>query len=92
MLKTPALAVAVAVATATTGLAQEPSVERLDPALDQLLDVDAPIRMLGDGFRWTEGPVWVPAAGELLFCDIPGNVIHAWHPETGMRQFMKPSG
>jgi gluconolactonase len=90
MLKTPVIAVAVAVAAAA--LAQEPSIERLDPALDALLDAATPIRVLADGFQWTEGPVWVPAAGELLFCDIPGNIIHAWHPETGLRPFMKPSG
>lgn len=92
MLKTPVIALAVAAAATAAALAQEPSIERLDPALDALLDAATPIRMLADGFQWTEGPVWVPAAGELLFCDIPGNIIHAWHPETGLRPFMKPSG
>ncbi len=79
-------------ATATAALAQEPSIERLDPALDELLDSDAPIEMLSDGYQWTEGPAWNAEAGELLFSDIPNNVIHAWDPEDGMRVYMKPSG
>jgi gluconolactonase len=72
--------------------AREPSIERLDPALDALLDADAEIEMLGDGFTWVEGPAWNAAARELLFSEIPKNVIHAWNPEGGMRVFMQPSG
>jgi gluconolactonase len=86
------LASAIVLTAAAAAHAQQPSVERLDPALDALLDAAAPIEVIAEGFQWSEGPVWVPAAGELLFCDIPGNVIHAWHPESGLRPFMKPSG
>jgi gluconolactonase len=72
--------------------AQMPSVERMDPALDALLDAQAPIETLAQGYQWSEGPVWDSAAGELLFSDVPNNVIHAWNPEQGLRVFMKPSG
>ncbi len=72
--------------------AQEPSIERLDPALDELIAPGAEIRNLGEGYVWTEGPVWEENEGRLLFSDIPNNVIHSWHPETGMSEFMKPSG
>ncbi len=72
--------------------AEQPSVERLDPALDALLDANTPIEMLGEGYGWSEGPVWDQAAGELLFSDVPNNIIHAWKPEIGVRIFMKPSG
>jgi gluconolactonase len=56
-------------------LAQNPSVRRLDPALDSLVAVDATIELAADGFGFTEGPVWM-RAGYLLFTDVPGNVIY----------------
>jgi gluconolactonase len=56
-------------------LAQNPSVRRLDPALDSLVAVDARIELAADGFGFTEGPVWM-RAGYLLFTDVPGNVIY----------------
>ncbi|MBK1882307.1 SMP-30/gluconolactonase/LRE family protein [Luteolibacter pohnpeiensis] len=71
---------------------EDPTIERIDPALDQLVPKDAAIEVLATGFKWAEGPVWDEKSGELLFSDIPNNVIHAWNPETGLRDFMKPSG
>jgi gluconolactonase len=90
MHQTPILAISLTLAA--SAFAQEPSIERLDPALDAMLDSQAPIEMLAEGFQWTEGPVWNATAGELLFSDIPNNVIHAWKAGTGLRVFMKPSG
>lgn len=71
--------------------AAEMSVERLDPALDKLIPADAKIEVLADGFGWAEGPVWNAKTGELLFSDVPGNVIHAWK-DGKIREFMRPSG
>lgn len=88
--KTLAPFVFLALTTAT--FSQEPSIERLDPALDALLDPQTSIEKLAEGFEWSEGPVWYPATGELLFSDVPNNVIHAWKTGTGSRVFMKPSG
>jgi gluconolactonase len=34
------------------------SMERLDPALDQLVPKDAAIEKLAGGFTFTEGPLW----------------------------------
>lgn len=90
MLKTSAAICFLAMITYAFG--QEPSIERLDPALDALLDSKAPIELIGEGYTWSEGPVWNAAAGELLFSDVPNNVIHAWKEGAGMRVFMKPSG
>jgi gluconolactonase len=55
--------------------AQEKAVERLDPALDRIVSVDATIDTAAEGFGFTEGPVWMKA-GYLLFTDVPGNVIY----------------
>ena len=46
---------------------------------------------LADGFGFTEGPVWRPAEGSLLFSDIPGNRIHRWRPGAAVETFREPS-
>ncbi|VTS05405.1 SMP-30/gluconolactonase/LRE family protein [Tuwongella immobilis] len=67
------------------------TVERLDPALDQLIDKQAFIEKLADGFDWSEGPVWFPE-GYLLFSDIPKNTIWKWNPKKGIELFLRPAG
>src|SRR5689334_12898815 len=53
------------------------TIERLDPALDVLLDKSASIEKLGVGFDWSEGPVWMPG-NYLLFSDVPIHAIFSW--------------
>jgi gluconolactonase len=69
-------------------------VERLDPALDELIPKDARIEVLAGGFDWSEGPVWVPDldGGSLLFSDIPNNSVIKWTEGKGTSLFLKPSG
>lgn len=69
-------------------------IERLDPALDEIVPADAKIEVLAGGFTWTEGPVWVEdeAGGHLLFSDIPRNSIFRWTEARGIELFMQPSG
>ncbi len=67
------------------------SIERLDPALDRLIPPDASVSVVAEGFKWAEGPVWNKESGEVLFSDVPNNVIHAFDGKT-TRVFMKPSG
>jgi gluconolactonase len=68
-------------------------IERLDPALDALIDVNAPVEKVLDGFVWSEGPVWVGGAdGMLLASDVRANQIFSWSPRTGGAVWMKPSG
>ncbi len=38
-------------------------------------DFNTPVEKLAGHFKFTEGPVWVAAKGELLFSDIPANRI-----------------
>jgi len=68
------------------------SVERLDPALDDLLPADAALEKLAEGFTWSEGPVWVPAEGGLLFSDVPENRVYRWREGAGISVFLEPSG
>jgi gluconolactonase len=64
----------------------------LDPALDQIISVDAKVEKLAGGFAFVEGPVWVRKGGYLLFSDIPANVINKWTPNGRVSVFLKPSG
>jgi gluconolactonase len=70
----------------------QPRVERLDPALDGLIDPGAKIEVLAEGYDWSEGPVWVKDGGYLLFSDVPTNIIHRWKEGEGARPWLKPSG
>lgn len=81
----------LAMALAQTRFETVGSVERLDPGLDAVVPPGAAIEKLADGFKWTEGPVWVHA-GYLLFAEIPSNRIMKWSPQGGMSVFMQPSG
>lgn len=45
--------------------------------LDRLLS-DAKLTTLSEGFRWAEGPVWLPERQCLVFSDVSGNRMHRW--------------
>ncbi len=67
------------------------SIERIDPVLDDLIDANAVIEHLADGFGFAEGPVWVTRGGPfLLFSDIPGNRIVKWSPDGTVSDFLNP--
>jgi gluconolactonase len=71
---------------------EKASIERLDPAMDALIGADAVIENLGSGFNWSEGPIWVPAQGALLFSDVPENRVYRWKDGEGIKVFLEPSG
>jgi gluconolactonase len=65
---------------------------RLDPRFDKLFPKDARLEKLAGGFVWTEGPVWVPKGGYLLFSDIPNNVVNKWQEGKEVAKFVLPAG
>lgn len=67
-------------------------VTHFDPACANIIDAQASIEILADGFEWAEGPVWVKNGGFLLFSDVPKNTIHRWKPGEGLSVFLQPSG
>ena len=67
-------------------------ITRFDPALDAVLDANASIEVLGTGYRWTEGPVWVKKGSYLLFSDVPANVAYRWQQGEAITPFLTPSG
>lgn len=68
------------------------TIVREDPALDELLAPDAKLEVLASGFRWSEGPIWLPEEEALLFSDIPRNTIWRWKAGEELSVYMKPSG
>jgi gluconolactonase len=68
------------------------SIERLDPALDNIISSDAKIEIIADGFEWSEGPLWVEKHNMLLFSDVPMNTIYKWTEAKGKEVYLKPSG
>jgi gluconolactonase len=69
------------------------NIQKLDPALDQLIDANAKVERIATGFnKWTEGPVWTHSQ-TLLFAEIPANNIIQWIPgQKSTTVFMHPSG
>lgn len=51
--------------------------ERTDPRFSRV-DGDERMLRLATGFRWTEGPVYVPAGRYLLWTDIPNDRTWRW--------------
>src|SRR5271170_646324 len=65
--------------------ATEATIRRVDPAFDRLVSPGAKVEKVAGGFQFVEGPVWYRPGGNLLFSDIPGNVIMQWSPSGGAK-------
>jgi gluconolactonase len=59
--------------------------------MQAILDDNAQVEKVADGFDFIEGPVWYPK-GFLLFSDIPANTIYRWTPNEKPGVFRQPSG
>jgi gluconolactonase len=50
-----------------------PTYDVFDDEFRTLIDPDAELRHLGDGYRWAEGPVYLADSDTLLWSDIPND-------------------
>ena len=65
--------------------------DRLDPAIDQIIPTDAKVERVATGFKWVEGPIWLN--GSLYFAEIPSDSIRKWTPgDEEASMFLTPSG
>jgi gluconolactonase len=61
------------------------------PAFRELVDENAELEQLGSGCTFTEGPIWNPDGGFLLFSDMPGDVRRRWDEGKGFTEVANPS-
>lgn len=87
--------------TAVGPLAITPSevnveVVRNDPAMDEIVGPNPKVHKLAEGFKFTEGPIWIKNGGHLLFSDPNSNTIYKFTPNVNepgrLEVFRNPSG
>jgi gluconolactonase len=66
-------------------------VVRNDPAIDEIVGPNPKVFKLAEGFKFTEGPVWVRDGGYLLFSDPNSNIIYKYAAGE-LSIFRQPSG
>ena len=67
-------------------------IERLDPALDKIIPVDAKMEVIAEGYNWSEGPLWLKDQQMLIYSDVPENKIFSWTEKDGAKLYLEPSG
>lgn len=72
-------------------------VVRNDPAMDEIVGPNPKVYKLADGFKFTEGPIWINKdGGYLLFSDPNANTIYKYTPNGNqdgkLEVFRTPSG
>lgn len=75
--------------------AQQKSISKIiseNPKFDELIDANAKVEILADGFNWAEGPVWDKKGAYILFSDVPENTIYKYKEGEGLSVFLNPSG
>ncbi len=68
------------------------SIDRLDPAIDSVISNEISVDVIGTGYKWSEGPLWIESEKMLLFTDVPTNTIYKWTAEKGAEVYLTPSG
>lgn len=61
--------------------------QALDPTFWELFDKEAQLKVMGDGFGFTEGPVYEPV-GTLLLSDEEKNFIYRLHPDGSREELI----
>ena len=66
-------------------------IEIRDERFLEVVEEDLKLETLGEGFQFTEGPIWHPTEHHLIFSDIPGNRMHKWSATEGLSVYREPS-
>lgn len=67
--------------------------EWYDKTLPPLVDTGATAEIIGRGFDWSEGPLWIASLKKLIFSDVPQNKIYQWQEgDTMSTLYLTPSG
>ena len=68
------------------------SLESHDPQFDKLVPPGTKIEIIGEGFSWIEGPLWLPSENCLVFSNIPPNKLWKWTEKDGAVPYLEKSG
>ena len=68
------------------------SLESHDPQFDKLVPPTTKIEIIGEGFSWIEGPLWLPSENCLVFSNIPPNKLWKWTEKDGAVPYLEKSG
>lgn len=68
------------------------SIEIIDDEALSVIDSKAQIEVVGSGFQWTEGPLWINDGAYLLFSDIPVNTVFKLDSDGKISKYLSPSG
>ncbi len=68
------------------------SIDFVSNELSRIINKNAKVETIAEGFQFTEGPVWIEKEQMLLFSDVPANTIYKWTEAKGKEVYIKPSG
>lgn len=68
------------------------TIDRLNDAVNSIINLNAKVEIIAKGFKWSEGPLWVEKEKMLLFSDVPMNTVYKWTEEEGTSIYLQPSG
>lgn len=68
------------------------TIEFVSDELSKLIEKDAKIETVAEGFQFTEGALWIEKEHMLLFSDVPANTIYKWTEAKGKEVYLKPAG
>jgi gluconolactonase len=68
------------------------SFEALNDSFHNVVSSKATIEKIGEGYEWSEGPVWIESQKKLLFSDVPKNTVYQWQEGQSVTVYLTPSG
>lgn len=68
------------------------TIDMADKELEDIIASSAKATVLGSGFSWTEGPLWLEEEEMLVFSEIPANKVHSWKEGEGTNLYLEPAG
>ena len=69
-----------------------PKVHIYDQSFNTIINEFSEIEVLADSISLPEGPVWDESSKSLLFVDIINNKVLKWNEQSGVMDFITPSG
>lgn len=65
---------------------------KIDPGLDDIVELNARIEIIAEGYEWSEGPLWLDEEQMLIWSDVPKNTIYKWKEGKDAAVYLHPSG